>query len=146
MELSRMTPKTIELASKWLEIARDDFEMAQIAFDKGKLLYSAFHTQQSTEKSLKGLFVLFEKGQPPYIHDLARLAEELENEFAIDLKHKSFSSELNPFYIKARYPDYKRFVSQSLSKNLMSKYLTLGKEVLQWLEIRLLEANKKSST
>ena len=141
-----MNPKIAELTSKWLEIAREDFEMATIAFEKEKFLYCAFHLQQSIEKTLKGLFVSLDKGQPPYIHDLVRLADELASDLTIDPKHRAFFSELNPFYIKARYPDYKKFVEQSLSKTLVIKYLTLGSEVLQWLENRQLELSKSSSS
>ena len=98
-----MSSKTTELAAKWFEIAQEDFEMAQLSYDKDKMVYSAFHLQQSMEKTLKGLFVFFEKAQPPCVHDLTRLADELQNELMVDLIYRSFFAELNPFYIKARY-------------------------------------------
>jgi HEPN domain-containing protein len=69
---------SLELARKWLAIAEDDFEMSVIAMDKRKLLHSAFHLQQSQEKALKGIYVFHALGQPPYTHDLSRLADELK--------------------------------------------------------------------
>ena len=123
-----------ELARKWLRIAEDDFEMSMIAREKGKLLYAAFHLQQSQEKVLKGIFVFNNLGQPPYIHDLARLADALKASFPIDDRYYAFFASLNPFYIRSRYPEYKNFVERSLNAEMIDDLLKTGEETLQWLK------------
>lgn len=124
-----------ELAKKWLQIAEEDFEMSIISLEKKKLLYAAYHLQQSMEKVLKGIFVSKELGQPPYMHDLTRIADAIKNAHPIDEKYYVFFSALNPFYIKARYPDYKEFIEKSLNLESIVEYQKIGKEVLQWLQI-----------
>jgi HEPN domain-containing protein len=124
--------KTAELAKKWHSIALEDFQMAELSLANNKLLYAAFHLQQSMEKALKGRLLYFQNAQPPYLHDLVRLAEMLSPYMNIDQKYVDFFSELNPFYIRARYPEYKNFVSTSLNKETVTDFLNTGKEVLEW--------------
>jgi HEPN domain-containing protein len=102
--------KNVELAEQWRLISQDDFEMSQIALQKGKRLHAAFCAQQSIEKALKGLHVLHNLGQPPYTHDLVRLAEALAEAKRFSQIELATFSALNPFYIRARYPDYKRML------------------------------------
>jgi HEPN domain-containing protein len=124
----------LDLAKKWLIIAEEDFEMSLIARDKRKLLYAAFHLQQCQEKVLKGIFVYHDLGQPPYVHDLSRLADALKPAFHIEDRFYAFFAALNPFYIRARYPDYKKFVEKSLDESGIDALIDTGKETLQWLQ------------
>ena len=126
------THKTVELAKQWHSIALEDFQMAELSLANDKLLYAAFHLQQSMEKTLKGRLLYFQNAQPPYLHDLVRLAEMLSPYMNIGQKYVDFFSELNPFYIRARYPEYKKFVSTSLNREVVSGYMDTGKEVLEW--------------
>ncbi len=126
------TQKTAELAKKWLSIALEDYQMAELSLHNNKLLYAAFHLQQSMEKVLKGKLLYFQNAQPPYLHDLVRLAEMLSPYINISQKYIDFFSELNPFYIRARYPEYKNFVNASLNKETVSEFMKIGKEVLLW--------------
>lgn len=123
-----------DLARKWLIIAEEDFEMSLIAREKGKLLYAAFHLQQCQEKILKGIYVFYGLGQPPYLHDLSRLADTLRPVFPIEDRFYAFFASLNPFYIRARYPDYKKFMEKSLDDNLIDSFQNIGKETLLWLQ------------
>ncbi len=125
----------VELAKKWLTIAEEDFEMSIIAKEKNKALYAAFHLQQSQEKVLKGIFVFHGLGQPPYLHDLSRLADAVKPVFPIEERFYVFFASLNPFYIRARYPDYKKFVEKSLDDSLLEDFQNTGKEVLSWLKL-----------
>jgi HEPN domain-containing protein len=123
-----------ELARKWLRIAEDDFEMSLIAREKGKLLYAAFHLQQSQEKVLKGIFVFHDLGQPPYVHDLSRLADALKAVFPIEQSYYAFFARLNPFYVRSRYPEYKAFIEKSLNETMVDDLQRIGKETLLWLQ------------
>lgn len=123
-----------ELARKWLAIAEEDFEMSLIAREKKKLLYAAFHLQQCQEKVLKGIFVFQGLGQPPYLHDLSRLADAIKPVFPIEDRFYAFFASLNPFYIRARYPDYKKFIEKSLDETRIDDLQNTGKETLLWLQ------------
>jgi HEPN domain-containing protein len=138
--------KTVELAEQWRLIAQDDFEMSQIALQKGKRLHAAFCAQQSIEKALKGLYVLHNLGQPPYTHDLVRLAEALAG--AINFKETVLAtfSALNPFYIRARYPDYKRMLQETLDDETVDEFQVSAKGVMQCLQDSVLEQMKKLPT
>ncbi|HPI40331.1 MAG TPA: HEPN domain-containing protein [Pseudobdellovibrionaceae bacterium] len=129
--------KYFELAKKWEELAKEDLKMAELAEVNGLYLQSMFHSQQAIEKTIKGLIILILKKDPPYSHDLVRLIRDLNGEFNYgDSIEKQFS-ELNPFYISARYPSYRVTLSKGLSKVKVVKYLNLTKEVLSWLEQKL---------
>jgi HEPN domain-containing protein len=71
--------------------------MSKIALQKGKLLHAAVCAQQSIEKALKGLHVLHNLGQPPYTHDLVRLAEALAEAKRFSQIELATFSALNPF-------------------------------------------------
>jgi HEPN domain-containing protein len=48
---------TKELSLKWLDIAKNDYKMSNIALEKDMLLYSAYHLQQSLEETLEKLII-----------------------------------------------------------------------------------------
>lgn len=128
-----MTDK-IELAKKWLEISDEDLKIADLAFLNGIYSQSMFHAQQSIEKSLKGLIVLLLNSDPPYTHDLVRLLRELKKNITYEDSLEKDFTELNPYYTASRYPSYKINISKGLSKEKVSKYIALAKEVQAWLE------------
>ena len=135
--------KTVELAEQWRLISQDDFEMSQIAMQKGKLLHAAFCAQQSIEKALKGLYVLHNLGQPPYTHDLVRLAESLSAEKCFEQNELATFSALNPFYIRARYPDYKRMLKETLDDETIIEFQICAEGVLKCLQDSVSEQMKK---
>lgn len=127
--------KNSDLFKKWLLLAEEDFEMANIAFNNDKYLFSAFHLQQSIEKSLKAIYILKKDSQPPYIHDLNKLYILLKDELDLPLEnyYKLFSA-LTPFYVQARYPSYKENTMKTLTKNILIKYIETAKGFLSWLK------------
>jgi HEPN domain-containing protein len=128
--------KIIDLYNKWLEFASEDYEMAGIALANGKLLYCAFHLQQSLEKIFKGLYILYIKEQPPYIHDLVKLLDSIKSNdpFLSEDKFMRVASDLNPFYIIARYPAYKNNISKSLKDDQVQRFLSIVGEIKLWCE------------
>jgi len=76
-----MKPKT----ENWLNIAKDDYEVAGQLFDNKKYLYCLFFCQQSIEKAIKAVYYERNEETPPRKHNLTSLAEdagvfdELEN-------------------------------------------------------------------
>jgi HEPN domain-containing protein len=135
--------KEHQLASKWLLIATDDLEMAEIALEKSKLLHAAFCAQQCSEKTLKGIFVCSGLGQPPYTHDLVRLADAIVDVKKFNEQDIFFFSSLNPFYIRARYPDYKKMMQETLNPKMVQEFIDRAREVLKCLQDLVSEAANK---
>jgi HEPN domain-containing protein len=123
-----------ELGAKWLELAESDLKMAEVAAGHGLLLHSSFHLQQACEKSLKGLHVVLGFGQPPYTHNLSRLAAAIDSKFHVNATDTDFLSQLEPFYVRSRYPDYKKSISEILNQSLVLEFLSNTKRVVSWLE------------
>ena len=87
---------------RWLQFAREDLRMAELAMQAGIYNQVCFHAQQCAEKAVKG--VLADQRQiPPRTHRLADLIPLLEPNplasFALDVQL------LDRFYIPTRYPD-----------------------------------------
>lgn len=87
-----------------LEEAKWDLETAKILKEQKRYNSSAFYAQQSVEKLVKA--VLMFKNESPWGHStrelLTRLSELMDEDFS-NLIH--LSSELDLYYIPARYPN-----------------------------------------
>lgn len=89
-------------AGRWIQFAREDLRMAELALEEEIFNQACFHSQQSAEKSLKGL-ISHQKKTPPRTHlmsDLLRLLNP--NPFAAIRVEILL---LDRFYIPTRYPD-----------------------------------------
>ena len=126
--------KNVELFKKWLDLASQDLRMAEFALSQSLWLQTAFHVQQSIEKSLKGLIVLAEIVDPPYTHDLTRLAKLAGDSFPEVLKYNRVLASINPYYVRARYPSYREQVASALSKDTLERFLATAREILHWSE------------
>ena len=124
--------KIPNLVDQWFKIADEDLAVAKLTFAGKKLLHCCFHLQQTVEKSLKGLVLLLEETQPPYLHDLARLGLIVSQHSSVETDFKDLFDELNPFYIRARYPDYKEFVSRELAEADVSDFIARTEEFVKW--------------
>lgn len=91
-----------EGTANWLQFAREDLRMSELAMENGLYNQVCFHAQQCAEKAVKGL--LAHGGElPPRTHKMADLLTcvspgalaELEDELRL----------LDRFYIPTRYPD-----------------------------------------
>jgi HEPN domain-containing protein len=129
--------KNADIVKDWLELAYSDLEMAEIAAEKNKYMHCGFHLQQSLEKAIKGLIIKLNNKQPPYIHDLLRLSDEISKTFPEIQKYTKLLSAINPFYIKARYPSYKKKISSTLTQQTIENYLQKTKEVINCIEQKI---------
>lgn len=87
---------------RWLHFAREDLRMSELALEEGIYNQVCFHSQQSAEKSIKGL-LSHQMKAPPRTHlmsDLLRLLiPNLYEAIKVDILL------LDRFYIPTRYPD-----------------------------------------
>ncbi len=128
-----MSDKEFILA-EWLRLAQGDLRAAKLLHQGGELLLSAFHLQQCSEKLLKMKFIEFTEDQPPYIHNLSELANRAGLLDSIDENTKDLLDELTPFYIKCRYPVYKKTLSNQLSEHKFATLISRTEDLFICLE------------
>jgi HEPN domain-containing protein len=94
---------------KWVRYADDDLRMALHALTLNDSPYRlvAYHAQQCAEKYLKA-YLVFQRVDFPYTHNIARLLELCGEEFAA-LRD---AEELSPYAITARYPGEEDEIAQ----------------------------------
>ena len=126
-----------EVHHQWIILAQDDFKAADQLSSGGSLLLSAFHLQQCVEKYLKAYFINSKQQQPPYIHNLTQLAIYSGIDKELSQEQRDLLDELNPYYIKTRYPTFKKELALSLSKRKVSQLIVQTKGFLQWLDQRM---------
>lgn len=87
----------------WLDKAKSDFELAIFLKNNLKFEASCFYSQQTIEKSLKALLIE-DKSKLFRTHILSELGNisRLDNKTILKLK------DLEPIYIKTRYPNYSK--------------------------------------
>ena len=87
---------------RWLEFARQDLQMAELALKEGIYNQVCFHSQQCVEKCVKGLLSDLGKS-PPRTHAIVDLLGLLPKEYLQHLREDL--AQLDIFYIPTRYPD-----------------------------------------
>lgn len=80
-------------SNNWLEFARQDLEMAEVAFDRKIYNQTCFHCQQAVEKFLKGYLTRYPDALPGMLPE--GLPEEKDAREAI-----SFAREMMSFVMK----------------------------------------------
>ena len=109
-----------EIVKQWIELADKDLALAE---HTAKTMWPTpheivcFHCQQFVEKYLKAFLV--SKGQePPYIHDLAKLAAlcEAENHDFGQIKQKCII--LTEYGVQPRYPGGMEIIEEDMVRAL----------------------------
>jgi HEPN domain-containing protein len=120
-----------KLAQAWQHSSREDFKVAQSLFDKKHYAYCLFFCHLAVEKALKRIYLLRQQKLPPFIHNLARIADEaglqLDQAFRVDLQ------ELTTFNIKARYEIVKAQFHRNATKSYAQRWLKRTTEILALL-------------
>jgi len=90
--------------NKWLEFAKDDLRMAELALQERIFNQACFHSQQVVEKVFKGYLEGFHKIIPKThaLDDLLNLCIEINRDFS---NLKDICLKLDKYYIPMRYPD-----------------------------------------
>jgi HEPN domain-containing protein len=91
-----------EDSERWLQFARKDLQMAELAMQAGLFNQVCFHSQQCAEKALKGL-ILHQGHTVPRTHRLGDLLPLLSLDPFADIRLTI--QLLDRFYIPTRYPD-----------------------------------------
>ena len=128
-----------EYTEYWLDLADEDVDVAKVLFNGGKYLYVGFMCHQTIEKALKAVISRdLEEGEvPPKIHDLGKLAARSKLIEKMTDEQRIFIEYLNPLNIEARYPEYKKRISEMLTLEKSESILKNTEELLCWIKEQL---------
>lgn len=125
---------TEEKVKYWVEIADYDMDTAEAMFDTKRWLYVGFMCHQVLEKMLKAYWCAVRQDEPPYVHNLLRLAAGADLLKLFTEEQKVFISEMIPMNIEARYPQYKDELSKTLSQERCALIINNTKEFQAWIK------------
>ena len=118
-------PKQIQY---WLRGAEEDWSVARICLENGKVRHALFLAHLALEKALKAHVCAVTQSVPPKIHNLRRLYELAELP-AIKPYHDALAN-MNQFNIEGRYPE---FMPVELEMTTARVFMNQAEEVYQWL-------------
>lgn len=116
----------------WINSATDDLIVVENLFHNNHYSWCLFICHLVIEKSSKALWVDKLSNTPPKIHNLLLLSNKLE--LLLDKDIGDFFFLMNRFQIEARYPEYKKEIEISTTKEETQKLLFETKRVNSWLK------------
>jgi len=121
-----------EIIEYWIKSSDDDYKAMISLFDKNHYVWALFIGHLVLEKLLKAYYVKQIGVEPPYTHDLTKIAQLSNLELPED--QKDFLDEVTTFNIKTRYPDYKNRFAKKATKEFTKRYLLKIKGFRAWLK------------
>ncbi len=117
----------------WLKSAEDDIFDAKLSLNNKRYFRTAFFAQQAAEKSLKALFFVVKKEEPPKLHTVTELYRELKKggfNLPDDVEEQLYV--LNKYYTVSRYPDAANGLpSESVDRIEAERALKIAEVVLE---------------
>ena len=133
---------TREVVEKWLSQVHEDISAAECMYRGGHWLYVGFLCHQAIEKALKAYYIATHDDDPRYTHSHTILIADCGLTDKFSPEQLRFIDMMVPMYIRARYPEYKRAVAQTLDKKICKDILTRTTEITSWLE-QLLQGSRQ---
>lgn len=122
-----------EKTGYWTNLAADDLDSAEIMLEKKKFLQSGFYCHQTIEKILKAYYWYNREQDPPYTHNLMKLAEAGGLVELLTEERKRLMDILMPLNIEARYPDNKIALLKTLTQSRSTEIYRQTKEMFLWM-------------
>ncbi len=121
----------------WIDSSEVDYKAMKHLFEKGDYHWSLFMGHLVLEKLLKAYYVKSKDKQPPFIHNLTRIAILAD----IELTEKQFDilDTVTTFNIRARYDDYKNQFYKKCTYEYSKTWINNIEEIIQWLKKKLLK-------
>jgi len=123
--------RNLEAANTWLKRAKSNMARAKAGRVSSEILYEdlCFDAQQSVEKALKSLCVIYDIVFPK-THDIAYLIELLEKKNVIVPDDVQNAKILTGYAVETRYPgDY-----EPVDEDDYFKAIEIAEKVLKWVE------------
>ncbi|MBC8548820.1 MAG: HEPN domain-containing protein [Candidatus Brocadiales bacterium] len=124
-----------ELVKYWISSSDRDFKAMIHLLEKDDYTWSLFIGHLVLEKLMKACYVYCVSNNPPFIHDLVRLADKAHIE--LDEKQKDILDNISTFNLRARYDDYKMEFHKKCSKEFTKKWVLNIREFREWLKKEL---------
>ena len=121
----------------WLGIADNDYQVAGDLMKTQRWLYVAFMCHQTLEKTIKAYYTKQMPDDPPYIHNLIRLAEVSGLYELMSEEQRMFLDMMTPMNIEARYPDFKSRMSASLNESVCKEFMEQTLQMQLWIKSKL---------
>lgn len=118
----------------WKEISEYDLETAKAMMKTKRFLYVGFMCHQAVEKILKGYFVYQINEEPPYTHNLFKLAKNSNLYEKLSENDKDFIDYLDPLNIQARYPSYRENLIAELTEDRCLEILEKTETLQKWIK------------
>ncbi|MFA7124128.1 MAG: HEPN domain-containing protein [Candidatus Delongbacteria bacterium] len=126
-----------EMIAHWIESAEHDRTAMQHLFEKKDYSWSLFVGHLYLEKLLKAYFISVKNEQPPFIHDLNRIAEKAGIELTDD--QKNILDTVTTFNLRARYADYKADFYKKCNLKFTELWKTKIEELALWIKTQHLK-------
>mgnify|MGYP001025136988 CR=1 FL=1 len=125
----------LEEGLRWLDQAKADLKTARDCSKDGNYYATAFFSQQSAEKALKGF--LYSKGYRALItHSVTELLEESSKLEGVFRQFVDYGKELDRHYIGSRYPNFypKGPAYKYYTEEMAEKCLNYAESILRKVE------------
>ncbi|MDR2591061.1 MAG: HEPN domain-containing protein [Oscillospiraceae bacterium] len=116
----------------WLDLCDDNLLTAKWLLKGKRFLDMAYFCNQVTEKALKALVTGYTDETPPKTHDLHKLAKLANISEQLSIEHRIFLDDISKYQIEARYPETKKRIAETLSKEKCKQILEETEEFLCW--------------
>jgi len=130
--------QNIEEGLRWLDQAKADMKTAKDCLKDKNYYASAFFSQQSAEKALKGF--LYSKGFRALVtHSVTELLEESSKQEGVFKKFIDQGKELDRHYIGSRYPNFYpkgpayKYYTEEVTRRCVNYAESILKEVEKFL-------------
>ncbi len=118
---------------EWFKQADYDLKTAQTLFQSGRYIYTVFFCHLSVEKALKGVYAKILKKDPPKVHNLNYLLDQINiKQLPDDIK--KMINYLNDISVPSRYPEELSTLIKHYKKQKSEKILNNTKQLLLWLK------------
>ncbi len=126
-----------ELIKYWIDSCERDFKAMQDLFLNKDYHWSLYIGHLVVEKLLKAYYVKKVDNNPPFIHNLIRLAEK--SDLDLTEEQKDFLTIVTTFNIRARYDDYKSAFYKTCTKKFTEKWINEIKGFREWIKAKHLK-------
>lgn len=124
-----------DLVSYWMESSEQDFKAMMHLFKKRDYQWSLFVGHLVLEKLLKAYCVQRSSENPPFIHDLLRLAER--GGMVVGEDQKDMLDTISGFNISTRYNDYEQSFRKKCTREFTLAWIANIKELRTWIKRQL---------
>ena len=120
-------------AQKWLDIVKEDLNVAEDLYKTRHWLYVAFMCHQVIEKALKSYWCVCRDDDPPYIHSHERIAKGCGLYTKMSEEQKDFLALIRDMNIEARYQEFKDAAARNLNSENTAEILNTIKQLHAWI-------------